>query len=331
MAMKFSRRQFLHLATGAAAPPALSRTVAAQSYPSRPIRLVIPFPPGGINDAVGRPWADKAGPLLGPVVVENIGGAGSTIGVAAVARAQPDGYTLLIGNSSNQVIAPIASSRLPYDPLRDFDAIYRLAVTGLAIAVHPSIPAHNLKDLVDYAKANRGKLAYASAGVGTTNHFVGEMFKLATSTPDITHVPYRGAGPATNDLLGGQILLMWATVTGQLIQLHNSGKLRVLAVTSPKRLIGAPEIPTAIEAGFPDLVWEGFVGLFTPKGTPAPIIERIAQVTRTVLTDSDLQKNWIEAGMEPDLDSTPEKGRQFVEGEIRRWAPIVKATQFKLD
>jgi tripartite-type tricarboxylate transporter receptor subunit TctC len=329
--LKFCRRQFLYLAAGAAALPTLSRIVEAQSYPSRPIRLVIPFPPGGINDAVGRPWADKVSPLLGPVVVENIGGAGSTIGVATVARAQPDGYTLLVGNTSNQVIAPVASSRLPYDPLRDFDAIYRLAVTGLAIAVHPSIPVHNLKDLVDYAKANRGKLAYASAGVGTTNHLIGEMFKLVTNTSDITHVPYRGAGPATNDLLGGQIPLMWATVTGQLIQLHNSGKLRVLAVTSPKRLIGAPEIPTAIEAGFPDVAWEGFVGLFTPKGTPAPIIERIAQVTRTVLTDPDLQKNWIGAGMEPDLDSTPKKARQFVEDEIGRLSPIVKATGFKLE
>ena len=264
-------------------------------------------------------------------MVENIGGAGSTIGVASVARAQPDGYTLLVGNSGNQVVAPIASARLPYDPLRDFDAIYRLAITGLAIAVHPSIPAQRLKDIVDYAKANPGKLAYASAGVGTTNHFVGEMFKLVTDTQDITHVPYRGAGPATNDLLGGQVPLMWATVTGQLIQLHNSGKLRVLAVTSPKRLIGAPDIPTTIEAGFVDLIWEGFVGLFTPKGTPAPIIERIAQVSRTVLTDPDLQKNWIEAGMEPDLDSTPAKARQFVEDEIRRLSPIVKATEFKLN
>ena len=124
---------------------------------------------------------------------------------------------------------------------------------------------------------------------------------------------------------------MWATVTGQLIQLHNSGKVRVLAVTSPKRLIGAPEIPTTVEAGFPDVAWEGFVGLFTSKGTPAPIIERIAQVTRTVLADPDLQKNWIGAGMEPDLDSTPGKARQFVEDEIKRLSPIMKATQFKLD
>jgi len=250
--MKLHRRAFLHLAAGAAAP-AVSRIAWAQPYPSRPIRLIIPFPPGGINDAVGRPWADKVGPLLGPVVVENIGGAGSIIGVATAARAQADGYTILVGNSSNQIIAPIASSRLSYDPIRDFDPIYRLAITGLAIAVHPSIPVHSRKDLVDYAKANSGKLAYASAGAGTTNHFVGEMFKLVTSTHDITHVPYRGAGPATNDLIGGQIPMMWATVTGQLIQLHISGKLRVLAVTSPKRLVGAPEIPTTIEAGFPDV------------------------------------------------------------------------------
>jgi tripartite-type tricarboxylate transporter receptor subunit TctC len=233
-----------------------------------------------VNDALGRPWADKVSTLLGPVIVENIGGGGSITGVSAVARAQPDGYTILIGSTSNMVVAPIASARIPYDPLRDFDAIYRLATIANGFVVHPSIPVSSLKDLGDYARANAGKLSYATPGVGTAPHLSGEMFKLQTNMPAIIHVPYRGAGPATNDLIGGQVPIMVATVTGQLIELHNAGKLRMLAVTAPQRLIGAPEVPTVIEAGLPDLAFEGFIGLFAPKGTPKPIIERIASATR---------------------------------------------------
>ena len=271
--MNFPRRQFLHLVAGAAALPPVSRIAMAQGYPTHPIRLIIPFPPGGVNDAVGRPWADKVSTLLGPVVVENIGGGGSITGVSAVARAQPDGYTILIGSTSNMVVAPIASARIPYDPLRDFEAIYRLATIANAFLVHPSIPVRTLKDLGDYARANAGKLSYATPGVGTGPHLSGEMFKLQIKMPAIVHVPYRGAGPATNDLIGGQVPIMVATVTGQLIELHNAGKLRMLAVTAPQRLTGAPEVPTVIEAGFPNITFEGSVGLFAPKGTPRPIIE----------------------------------------------------------
>jgi tripartite-type tricarboxylate transporter receptor subunit TctC len=215
-----SRRQVIHGTAGAAVLAALPTVGRADAYSSRSIRLVIPFAAGGSNDQIGRPWADKMGPLLGSVVVENIGGAGSALGASTVARAAPDGYTVLLGNIANQVVIPLASKHAPYESLRDFRGIYRLVTSALAFAVHPSLPVRSLQELAAYAKANPGKLSYGSAGVGTTNHLVGEMFRLQAGTPDIVHVPYRGAAPATSDLIGGQIPLVVAVVSGQLLQLH---------------------------------------------------------------------------------------------------------------
>jgi tripartite-type tricarboxylate transporter receptor subunit TctC len=229
------------------------------------------------------------------------------------------------------VVAPIASARIPYDPLRDFDAIYRLATIANAFVVHPLVPVSSLKELGDYARANAGKLSYATPGVGTAPHLSGEIFKLQTNMPAIIHVPYRGAGPATNDLVGGQVPIMVATVTGQLIELHNAGKLRMLAVTAPQRLIGAPEIPTVIEAGLPGITFEGFIGLFVPKGTPKLIIDRIASATRTAIASLEMRKLWLAAGMEPDINSTPEKTRDFIQQYISRLTPVIKAIGFTID
>jgi tripartite-type tricarboxylate transporter receptor subunit TctC len=230
------------LALGLAALPAagLRRASAQSKYPERAIRLVVPFPPGGVYDAVGRPWADRVKPLLGTVVVENIGGAGGSLGTGAVARAQPDGYTILLGGGGAFVITPIAASRPPFDPITDFDPIAILVTTGLAIVAHPSVPADTLAELIDYAKRNPGKLSYGSAGVGTMNHLAGELLKSLTGTDDIVHVPYKGAGPSITDLISGQIPIASVNVTGQVIELNRSGKLRMLAVASPSRLGAAP-------------------------------------------------------------------------------------------
>jgi tripartite-type tricarboxylate transporter receptor subunit TctC len=204
-------------------------------------------------------------------------------------------------------------------------------IIGLVFAVHPSVPASNLKELIAYAKANPGKLSYGSAGVGTSNHLAGEMFKLQAGTPDIQHVPYRGAGPATNDLLGGQIPMMVATMNGHLIELHKAGKIRILAVATPARFAGAPDIPTAIESGMPDMNAQNWYSLFAPKGTPGAIIEQIAQATRKAMADPGLQQILVSGGMEPDLDSSPEKASRLVAEEIARWTPIIKAIGLKLD
>jgi tripartite-type tricarboxylate transporter receptor subunit TctC len=190
--MKLPRRTFLYLAAGAAAFPTISRMAWAQAYPTRPVRLVIPFPPGGAFDFVGRPWADKMKPLLGTVVIENIGGGGSSLGAAAVARARPDGYTILLGGTQTHINEALLKSRPLYDPVKDLAPIAGVAANVLCIAVHPAVPAQTLKEFIAYAKANPGKLSYGHSGVGSIQHLAGELFKSLAGTPDIVQVPYRG-------------------------------------------------------------------------------------------------------------------------------------------
>ena len=217
------------------------------------MHFVIPFPPGGAFDALGRPWAERIKSLLGTVVVENIGGGGASLGAAAVARARPDGYTILLGGTLPHVNEALLKSRPLYDPVKDLDPIGSIAANFISIAVHPSVPAHNLKEFIAYAKANSGKLSYGHAGIGSTNHLTGELFKMLAGTPELVQVPYRGMGPAMTDLFSGQLTMVVPAVTGQVLEFHRSGKMRVLAVTSPKRLSGAPELPTAAEGGLPGL------------------------------------------------------------------------------
>jgi tripartite-type tricarboxylate transporter receptor subunit TctC len=329
--MKLSRRHFLHLATGAAAFPVLSGVAAAQSYPARPIRLVVPFPPGGAFDAVGRPLADKMKPLLGTVVIENIGGGGSSLGAAAVARARPDGYTILLGGTQTHVNEALLKSKPLYDPVKDLDPIAGVAANVLCIAVHPSVPAQTLKELIAYAKANPGRLSYGHSGAGSIQHLTGELFKSLAGTPEIVHVPYRGTGPVIADLVSGQVPMGVPGVTGQVIEFHRTGKMRVLAVTGSTRLAAAPELPTAAELGFPRLTVTGSIGLAAPAGTPAGIIEQIAQATRTVVAEPAFKQMLIDAGIEPTLDSNPEKFRESLAADVALWAPIVNALGLKID
>ena len=329
--MKFPRRQFLHLAAGAAALPTVSRIARAQAYPTRAIRLVVPFPPGGAFDTLGRPWADKMKPLLGTVIVENIGGGGSSLGASQVAHARPDGYTILLGGTLPHVNEALLKSRPLYDPIKDLDPVSNLAVGYLGIAINPSVPVKTLQELITYAKANPGKLSYGHVGIGSLNHLAGELFKSLIGTPDIVQVPYRGAGPIIGDLISGQVPMGVVAVTGQVIELHRSDKLRVLAVTSPRRLIAAPELPTAAEAGLTGLTVRNSLGLLAPAGTPKGIIEQIAQASRAALAEPVFQKMLVEVGFEPDLDSNPEKLRRILEDDIAYWTPVVKALDLKID
>ena len=329
--MKLCRREFLHLAAGAAALPVLSRIARAQAYPARPIRFVIPFPPGGAYDAVGRPWADKTKTLLGTVVAENMGGGGGSIGAAAVARARPDGYTILLGGTLPYVNEALLKSRPLYDPVKDLDPIAGMAANVLCIAVHPSVPARTLNELIAFAKANPGSLSYGHAGVGSIQHLTGELFKSLAGLPGIVPVPYKGTGPVITDLIGGQIPLGTPGVTRQVIEFHRSGRMRVLAVTSPARLVAAPELPTAAELGFPSMTVRGSIGLLAPAGTPPAIIEQIARAARTTVAEPAFQKMLIDAGIEPILDSSPEKFRQSLAADVALWAPVVKALGVKID
>jgi tripartite-type tricarboxylate transporter receptor subunit TctC len=329
--MRVPRRELLRLAGAAAALPAASRMARAQAYPTRPVRLVVPFPPGGAFDAVGRPWADKVKPLIDTVVIENIGGGGSSLGAAAVARARPDGYTILLGGTQTHVNEALLKSRPLYDPVKDLDPIAGVAANVLCVAVHPSVPAQTLKELIAHAKANPGKLSYGHSGVGSIQHLTGELFKSLAGTPEIVQVPYRGTGPVITDLVSGQIPIGLPGVTGQLLEFHRTGKTRILAVTGPTRLTAAPDLPTAAELGFPGMTVTGSIGLLAPAGTPPAIIEQIAQATRTAVAEPAFRQLLVEAGIDPTPDSNPEKFRRSLAADVALWTPVVKALGLRID
>jgi tripartite-type tricarboxylate transporter receptor subunit TctC len=308
----------------------LATARAASTYPQRPVRLIIPFPPGGGFDAIGRPWADRIKPLLGTIVVENQGGGGSSLGAASVAHASPDGYTLLLGGSSTHVTEAILKTRPLYDPLKDLDPISNIAVSPFALAVHPSIPAATLSEFVDYTKADRGKLSYGHAGVGSLNHLTGELFKSLAGLPDLLQVPYRGSGPAIADAIAGHVSMVVPAMTGQMIEFHRAGRLRILAVTGPKRLSAASDLPAAAET-LPAMISQQSIGLFAPAGTATVIIKQIAAANHALLAQSDYQKMLVETGFEPDADSSPEIFRQRIETEIAMWTPIVQELGIRID
>lgn len=326
--MRTDRRKFIGIATAAllAAP----RFAMAQDYPARPIRLVIPFAPGGAFDVIARPWADKMKALLGAtVVIENQGGAGGRLAAAATARAQPDGYTLLLGGIGHLGLYTVTTNRPMDDVIRNLQPVAIAAIASFAIVAHPSIPAGTLKELALYARNNPGKLSFGHSGVGTTTHLTGELFKIFAEAPDIQQVPYRGQGPAIADLLSGQVPMVAAAVNGQLVEFHRAGKLRILAVASPSRLLGAPEIPTGIEAGAPGLMVQNYYTLIAPTGTPKQITDRLFEATRAALADERLQQQLIAAGLEPPRDRSPEAARHWAESEIARLTPLIKALGLK--
>ena len=269
--------------------------------------------------------------LLGTIVVENIGGGGSSLGAANVVRANPDGYTLLLGGTQTHVNEALLKSKPLYDPVKELDPITGVAAYFFAFVVNPAVPAQTLKEFIAYAKANPGKVSYGHAGVGTTQHLSGELFKSLTGTPEIVPVPYRGTGPVIADVVGGQIPMGIPGLTGQVLEFHRAGKLRVLAVTSPARLPSAPDLPTAAEQGLPGMTAIGSVGLLAPAGTPRPIVDQIAQATRTAVAERAFRQMLSEAAMEPIPDQSPEKFRQILADDVAQWAPVVKALGLKID
>jgi tripartite-type tricarboxylate transporter receptor subunit TctC len=320
-----NRREMVALGLASLSTTALSPALAQSRYPDRAIRLVVPFSAGGVVDAVARQWAERVKPHLGSIVIENQGGAGGTTATGEVARAQPDGYTALLANTSVMVLNPAIMPKVPYDPVKDFAPVSILAISASGIMIHPSVPAKTLKEFIAYAKANANKLSYGSAGAGTMTQLAGELFKQMIGAPEITHVPYRGAGPSIADLVSGQIPMATINLTGQTVELHRTGKIRILAVTSPERLKGVPEIPTAIEEGMPGMVAQLFMGLFLPARTPRAIVDQVYEATQKTMNDPAMQKALIDQGLEPITNSSPEKVRAFIEEEVARWTPVVKA------
>ena len=323
-----NRRDFLR--RGSALLAAATFPLPAFAFPDRPIKLIVPFSPGGATDVVGRLWATQMKEKFGTVVTENKGGGGGVIGAAEVARSTPNGETLLFGNTSTQVIIPAIADKPPYDPLKDFQAVYIMAISPASIVVHESVPAHTLKELIAYAKANPTKLSYGSAGAGTMTNLAGELFKQLIGVPEITHIPYKGSAPGVVDLASGHIPMMTPNVGGPLLQLHQQGKVRILAIASNQRIKAAPDIPTAIEAGLPGMVAGNFNGLFAPAGVPKDIINALADETRKAMADPELQDVMIKSGFEPVTDSGPEQAQYEVESEYARWTPIIKKLGFKV-
>ncbi len=302
----------------------------AQSYPTKPIRLIVPFPPGGINDTVARPFAERMKSALGTMVIENLSGAGGVIGAGAVARAAPDGYTMLLGSAATHVIGPLTMATAPYQPLKDFWSIAMLATGGNAISVHPSLPVTTLKEFIAYASAPARQLSYGSAGTGSTGHLAGELFRSLIHAPGLSHVSYRGGPAALTDLLGGHVPVVVSNISGQVFDLHRAGKIRVLAITTANRSTTAPEIPTARET-VQGMIAINFFGLFVPARTPLPVIEKIVAAVNTAMADSSMVELWTKAGLEVSVDSTPDKAHRFVEDEVTSWSPIIRSLGLKSD
>ena len=315
-----------------AASIALAVTAVAQErYPARPIRLVIPSVPAGVHDVIGRVWAEKVKPQLGIVVIDNRGGGGGLIGANDVAHAQPDGYSILLGSTTTHVLLTPAMANPPYDPVRDFSAVAVFAASSTSVVINASVPARTLAELISYAKANPGKLSYGSAGNGSITNLAGELFKLRAGGLDIVHVPYKGIGQGVSDLIGGQIPMLSANATAQILDLHRAGKIRILAVNARTRVESAPDIPTAIEAGLPDMVAQTTFGVFAPAGTPRPILQRINAVSQDAMADPQFQNELLRLGFEPVLDVGPDKAAGVFQEELARWTPILKATSTKAE
>ena len=294
----------------------------AQGYPSRPVRVVVPFPPGGAVDFFARVVANPLTETLGqPVVIENKAGASGMIGAELVAKAPPDGYALLLGNIASLAINVGIYPKMPYDPAKDFTPIVRTVDVNYVMVVHPSVPAGTVAELIAYVKANPGKVAYGSAGSGSLPHLATELMKALTST-DMVHVPYKGGGPMVTDLLGGSIQVVIGD-QANLMPHVKAGKLRALAVGSPKRSPNFPEIPTFAEAGlvgFEATAWQGLVG---PAGLPPEVVRRLNEAFNKVMAMPDVRERLQGGGLDP-VGGTPEEFGRFIRSEIAKWSKIAK-------
>jgi tripartite-type tricarboxylate transporter receptor subunit TctC len=296
----------------------------AQSWPNRTITFVVPFPPGGSTSIVARVIADKMSHLLGQsIVVDNRGGAGGTVGTKAVARSEPDGYTILVGYTGTLAIGPSLYKNVGYDPRRDFAPIGMIGHAPTSLVVHPSFPPHTVAELIAYAKANPGKVNFGSAGVGTVSHITGEYFARAAGIK-LVHIPYKGTGPALSDLLGGHIPMAFAPIPTTHANV-SAGYLRALAVTSTTRNALLPEVPTMIEAGLPSFDASLYYGLVAPAGTPPPVIERLNAELRAALASDEVKKQLALDGTEI-TPSTPEEYADFIDRDEKKWAELVKAS-----
>jgi tripartite-type tricarboxylate transporter receptor subunit TctC len=322
-----NRRQFLHVVAGAGALPAVSRSGWAQAYPARPVRVVVPYAAGGPTDAITRLLAQKMSENLGrQFYVENIGGGGGNIAMGRVAKTAPDGYTLLMINPS-YVVNPTLYSKVPYDFEKDFDLVSLAVLTTLVITVHPSVPAHSMKQLVALIKANPGKYSYASPGTGTPGHLVGEIFRLSLGL-DLVHVPFNSAGLAVGSNVAGHTPVCFASPSPAAAQVIE-GKLRGLAVTSRARSRALPDLPTTAELGYPDIAGDNWQGVVVPAGTPKQIIDLVYREIVRIMALPDIRERLDVLGFEP-VASTPAEFADHCKAEFAKWAKVIQASNIKV-
>ncbi|HVL55299.1 MAG TPA: tripartite tricarboxylate transporter substrate binding protein, partial [Burkholderiaceae bacterium] len=316
-------------ATLAAAASLAPSVAAAQAWPSKPLRMVVPFTAGGSTDTVARIIAERLGPRLGqPVIVENKAGAGGAVGSDHVAKSAPDGYTMLVGTSSTMAIAPHVYTKLPYEPTRDFAPITLLGTADIMIVVNASLPIKTVEDLLKHAKANPGKLTFASGGNGSISHLLGEYFKSMAKV-DLLHVPYRGDAQMVVDLLGGQVDMAFGTAVAFLPHVK-TGKVTALAVTNPKRSTTQGHLPTVSEAGVPGYEAVQWFGIAAPSGTPQPIIQRLNDEIRAILQIPEVRQRFGELGFDV-VGNTPDEFREFLKAENAKWKRVAEISGTKLD
>lgn len=325
--MTLSRRLFLNGALMASMMPATTPFAFANSYPSRPVRAIVPFAPGGQTDVVARLVAQKLADRLGKqFYVENVPGAGSSIGISRAAQSAPDGYTMLFVDGVAFVTNPVLQSKVPYDLAHDFDAVAIAATTMQVLAVHPSVPAKTVQELVALIKANPGKYSYASAGPGSGSHLTGELFRYGVGL-DLVHVPFNGGGPAIASTVAGHTPISIGSAAAT-IPHHNEGKLRALAVGGKTRLKALPDVPTLVESGYKDAECDAVVGVLVPTKTPKEIIDLLNKEIAAVVATTEIQDRLTQLGFQTQR-STPEELSKFFSDDAARWAKIIQAAGIK--
>ena len=303
--------------------------IVAADYPTKPIRMIVPFPPGGGNDLLARSISQPLSQLIGQqVVIDNRGGAGGQIGAELAAAAAPDGYTIFLGSIGNLTFLPVLQPKLPYDPVRDFAPVTLLATSAFILVVNPAVPTKSVKELIALAKAKPGQLNYGSSGSGSSLHMTGELFKLATGT-DIMHVPYKGTSPALIDLLAGQVQMLFSTMPS-VVPHVKSGKLRALGVSSEKRTETVPEVPTIAEAGVPGFEVINWQGIVVPKKTPDAIIQKLNRALLDALKSPETIKALANQGLDA-AGGTPEKFGALIKSEIEKYGKVAKAANLHLE
>ena len=324
--MKLPRRKFLQLVAGAAVLPMTSRLTRAQSYPARPVRMIVPYPPGGPTDVFARLIAQKLSDHLGKqFIVENVPGAGGNIGTGQAAKAPADGHTILVAVNS-LVINPTLYATVPFDPYKDFDPVTLAVAFSTGLSVNPSVPANTIKELVTLIRANAGKYSYTSGGVGTPSHLLGELFRMSLSL-DLPHVPFTGSGPAIGSVVAGHVPIAFTALTPALPQI-TSGKLRALAVMSKRKSPMLPNVPTAAEAGFAELDGDGWIGILVPVGTSRVIVDLLNREMKKIVSLPDVQQRMVPFGFDP-IGTTPEEFLAQLKAEMEKWGKVIRAADIK--